>query len=157
MRKAHYSTLWESYLQSVRLTSIDGNLRTAREILVSALNDAEDYNELDERIEWCTYGIADECRARGDMQSASLLYKRLIETKEKIFGANHPNVLAGFEKLAISQLKENIRLEKHNKFETKFNKKENALKTLGDSMGSAFPSIGYLVNAAMEKFRGLSH
>lgn len=157
MRKTHYSTLWESYLQSVKMTSIDGNLLTAREILVSALNDAEDYNELDERLEWCTYGIADECRAKGDFNSARLLYKRLIETKEKILGPNHPNVMAGFEKLAMLQLKESIPNEKKNPFQTELNQKENSLKTFGDSLNNALPSLSYLVNAAVEKFRGLSH
>lgn len=102
-KQSRYLMLWDSYLHSVKAISIDGNLDAAKTVIKSALDDASDYGELDERLEWCIYGLADEYCARGDHTTAKQLYLDLLEVKEKVLGLSHPNVQAGLEKLAIGQ------------------------------------------------------
>jgi len=101
MKDLVHLQLWNMYLREIKVLSTQDKVDAAGELLLFALKDAESFSELDERLEWCVYGIADDLFAERNYQQADALYRKLIVTKARLSGYTEPGVLAGFEKMAV--------------------------------------------------------
>lgn len=123
MKQLKHSELWDTYLQSLKTISSNGNLKASRKLLSHALRDAEAFGELDERLEWFTYNIANDLCADRDYKSADSLYKQLVETKNRILGTQS----ISWETSVRKARPEAVAIKDHNRFLNH----ENSSKQIG--------------------------
>jgi hypothetical protein len=97
---------WHRHLHAIKSSCAQGDPSSSFQSILAALQSAQSLQEWDERIEWHIYSVADDLCAEGNFDAALQLYKMLMQTKNKIVGADSSGL--SLERLAIKQI-ENAR------------------------------------------------
>jgi uncharacterized membrane-anchored protein len=105
MDLATNKSLWDAYADQFKSELRQGNFASASRTLESALSDAEEFRHIDPVLIWCVNSLSGHYCAHGDYQAAIRLLTLGLETKEKVLGRHHGDVVNSLEKLALVQLR----------------------------------------------------
>lgn len=103
-----YERLWQSYIEDVRKACCTKDFLAAENTITSAFNDAEEIGEIDTALVWCTHYFAAILQMHGERDRAEMLYKRLLELREKTYGPCHKDVAESLDSIiALNQFRLN--------------------------------------------------
>ena len=93
--------LWEPYIEAAREAWWHGQHERAGWILVDALRQAEECDQIDATIIRSIESLARQCLAGKNYAQAEWLQKQVLETFEKFFGPESEQVVRCYDKLAV--------------------------------------------------------
>lgn len=95
-----HNLLWEPYIEAARESWWQGDYEKAGKILVKAMQEAEDYGEVDPCLVRSVENLSRLYFNKRQFAQAEWLQMQAFETMEKLLGPDHPEVVRCFDKLA---------------------------------------------------------
>lgn len=104
MQTSNYLALLATYQQSAATALTRGQWMKAARVLRDALRECEEVGELHEGLTATANQLAEKLIDQHKYSEAEILYRAVLEVREKLFGTNHPQVTESLQKLAVLQI-----------------------------------------------------
>jgi len=99
----HFS-LWNQFNEAVDKARHQGNMSKASKLLKEALREAEEYGEIPPVLVEKAQALGDAYVVQHRFQEAELLFRSVLELREKLLGPAHADVAESLKLVAMVQI-----------------------------------------------------
>lgn len=104
MHTEEHFSLWNQFNEAVDTARHQGNMSKASKLLKEALREAEEYGEIPPILVAKAQSLADAYVAQRRYQEAELLFRSVLELREKLLGPSHADVVESHKIVAMVQI-----------------------------------------------------